>query len=36
MFLSLQDLKRRQKYLVTFTVGFDQWKNIEAAIKKVA
>ncbi|XP_020245165.1 uncharacterized protein LOC109823291, partial [Asparagus officinalis] len=29
-----QDLKAKPKYLVTFTVGFDQWKNIEAAIKK--
>ncbi|KAH7670439.1 hypothetical protein IHE45_10G027400 [Dioscorea alata] len=29
-----EDLTTRQKYLVTFTVGFDQWKNIDKAIKK--
>ena len=25
----------KQKYLVTFTVGYDQKKNIDAAVKKV-
>lgn len=29
-----EDLTTRQKYLVTFTVGFDQCKNIDKAIKK--
>lgn len=29
-----EDLTTRPKYLVTFTVGFDQWKNIDKAIKK--
>ncbi|KAL4190248.1 hypothetical protein AMTRI_Chr07g74830 [Amborella trichopoda] len=29
-----EDLKIRPKYLVTFTVGFDQRNNINAAIKK--
>ena len=33
--LCIQDLTTRQKYLVTFTVGFDQCKNIDKAIKKV-
>lgn len=33
--LCIQDLTTRQKYLLTFTVGFDQWKNIDKAIKKV-
>ncbi|XP_031380838.1 uncharacterized protein LOC116195681 [Punica granatum] len=28
------DLKIRPKYLVTFTVGYDQRKNIDAAVKK--
>ncbi|EHA8587828.1 hypothetical protein COCNU_scaffold003335G000020 [Cocos nucifera] len=30
-----EDLKMKQKYLVTFTVGYDQKKNIDAAVKKV-
>ncbi|KAF8403072.1 hypothetical protein HHK36_011166 [Tetracentron sinense] len=29
-----EDLKIKPKYLVTFTVGFDQRKNIDAAVKK--
>lgn len=29
-----EDLPKRQKYLVTFTVGFEQRYNIDAAIKK--
>lgn len=29
-----EDLKTRPKYLVTFTVGFNQKKNINAAVKK--
>ncbi|KAG0462597.1 hypothetical protein HPP92_021073 [Vanilla planifolia] len=29
-----EDLQIRQKYLVTFTVGLDQKKNINAAVKK--
>ncbi|KAL8516003.1 hypothetical protein ACS0TY_014614 [Phlomoides rotata] len=29
-----EDLKRKPKYLVTFTVGFNQKKNIDAAVKK--
>lgn len=32
----VQDLITRQKYLVTFTVGYDQKKNIDAAVKKVS
>lgn len=31
----LQDLKKKPKYLVTFTVGYDQRDNINAAVKKV-
>ncbi|XP_010501366.1 PREDICTED: uncharacterized protein LOC104778611, partial [Camelina sativa] len=30
----LQDLKKKPKYLVTFTVGFEQRNNINAAVKK--
>ncbi|EOA36443.1 hypothetical protein CARUB_v10010995mg, partial [Capsella rubella] len=30
-----EDLKKKPKYLVTFTVGFEQRNNINAAIKKV-
>ncbi|KAG9446746.1 hypothetical protein H6P81_012874 [Aristolochia fimbriata] len=29
-----EDLTIQQKYLVTFTVGYDQKKNIDAAVKK--
>ncbi|KAK6930947.1 Protein of unknown function DUF707 [Dillenia turbinata] len=29
-----EDLTSRPKYLVTFTVGYDQKKNIDAAVKK--
>lgn len=29
-----EDLHMQQKYLVTFTVGFEQKKNIDAAVKK--
>ncbi|XP_077227084.1 trimethylguanosine synthase (DUF707) [Tasmannia lanceolata] len=29
-----EDLTNRPKYLVTFTVGFDQRKNIDTAVKK--
>ncbi|KAL8116245.1 hypothetical protein AgCh_022666 [Apium graveolens] len=29
-----EDIKKKPKYLVTFTVGFDQRKNIDAAVKK--
>ncbi|XP_042512025.1 uncharacterized protein LOC122087100 [Macadamia integrifolia] len=29
-----EDLKTKPKYLVTFTVGFDQRNNIDAAVKK--
>lgn len=31
----LQDLTFKPKYLVTFTVGLDQKKNIDACVKKV-
>jgi len=31
----LQDLKKKPKYLVTFTVGYEQRQNINAAVKKV-
>ena len=31
----LQDLTIKPRYLVTFTVGFDQKRNIDAALKKV-
>lgn len=31
----MQDLKKKPKYLVTFTVGFEQRNNINAAVKKV-
>ncbi|KAG6506821.1 hypothetical protein ZIOFF_032151 [Zingiber officinale] len=31
---SQKDLQIQQKFLVTFTVGYDQKKNIDAAIKK--
>lgn len=30
-----QDLTKKPKYLVTFTVGLDQKYNIDAAVKKV-
>lgn len=30
-----QDLKTKPKYLLTFTVGYKQKKNIDAAVKKV-
>ncbi|KAK1398422.1 Zinc finger protein with KRAB and SCAN domains 5 like [Heracleum sosnowskyi] len=29
-----EDIKKKPKYLVTFTVGFDQRNNIDAAVKK--
>ncbi|CAJ2654448.1 unnamed protein product [Trifolium pratense] len=29
-----EDLKKKPKYLVTFTVGYDQRDNIDAAVKK--
>ncbi|KAL6506400.1 hypothetical protein OROGR_024581 [Orobanche gracilis] len=29
-----EDLKRKPKYLVTFTVGLNQTKNVDAAVKK--
>ncbi|XP_057750591.1 uncharacterized protein LOC130969048 [Arachis stenosperma] len=29
-----EDLKKRPRYLVTFTVGYDQKDNIDAAVKK--
>ena len=32
---NLQDLQKKPKYLVTFTVGIDQRNNINAAVKKV-
>lgn len=31
----MQDLTIIPKYLVTFTVGYNQKKNIDAAVKKV-
>lgn len=31
----MQDLTIKPKYLVTFTVGYDQRNNIDAAVKKV-
>lgn len=31
----MQDLMTKPKYLVTFTVGYEQRKNIDAAVKKV-
>jgi hypothetical protein len=33
--LILQDLPSKPKYLVTFTVGYAQKANIDAAVKKV-
>ncbi|KAJ1386351.1 hypothetical protein SESBI_40862, partial [Sesbania bispinosa] len=33
-YLSLQDLSFKPKYLVTYTVGYEQKKNIVAAVKK--
>lgn len=33
--LLLQDLQIQHKYLVTFTVGHGQMKNIDTAVKKV-
>uniref|UniRef100_A0A7N0URB4 Uncharacterized protein n=1 Tax=Kalanchoe fedtschenkoi TaxID=63787 RepID=A0A7N0URB4_KALFE len=30
-----EDIKKKPKYLVTFTVGLDQMENINAAVKKV-
>ena len=35
IFLNLQDLKKKPKYLVVFTVGLDQRKNIDESVKKV-
>lgn len=32
----MKDLQKRQKYLITFTVGYDQRYNIDAAVKKVS
>ncbi|RZR99750.1 hypothetical protein BHM03_00029364, partial [Ensete ventricosum] len=32
--LDEQDLATKQKYLVTFTVGYEQKHNIDAAVKK--
>jgi hypothetical protein len=32
--LPSEDLEIRQKYLVAFTVGYDQRKNIDGSIKK--
>ena len=32
---NLQDLEKKPKYLVTFTVGIKQRNNINAAVKKV-
>lgn len=32
----LQDLTIKPRYLVTFTVGFEQKRNIDAAVKKVS
>ena len=32
----MQDLAIKPKYLVTFTVGYDQMKNIDAAVKKAS
>ena len=34
--LHLQDLTIKPKYLVTFTVGYNQKNNIDAAVKKVS
>lgn len=31
----VQDLKKKPKYLVTFTVGYEQRHNINAAVQKV-
>lgn len=31
----LQDVPSKPKYLVTFTVGYEQKANINAAVKKV-
>ena len=33
--LNMQDLKKKPKYLVIFTVGIDQMNNIDACLKKV-
>ncbi|XP_077251867.1 uncharacterized protein LOC143891108 [Tasmannia lanceolata] len=33
-FFRFQDLAIQQKYLITFTVGYDQKNNIDAAVKK--
>ncbi|KAK1384568.1 hypothetical protein POM88_022303 [Heracleum sosnowskyi] len=32
--ISQMDIKKKTKYLVTFTVGFDQRNNIDATVKK--
>lgn len=32
---NLQDLQKKPKYLVTFTVGYDQRNTIAACVKKV-
>lgn len=32
----MQDLTIKQRYLVTFTVGYDQRKNIDTVLKKVS
>lgn len=33
--LTLQDLKKKPRYLVTFTVGFEQRNHINSVVKKV-
>lgn len=35
LFWDVQDLPFKPKYLVTFTVGYDQKNNINAAVQKV-
>lgn len=36
IFWNFQDLKKKPKYLVTFTVGVNQKNNINEAVKKVS
>lgn len=35
MFLNLQDLTKKPKYLLTITVGYNQRLNVDAMVKKV-
>lgn len=35
LLIDVKDLPIKPRYLVTFTVGYEQRKNIDAAVKKV-